>query len=158
MRVCKALHDSIVDGPGLRYVLFTQGCPHRCPGCHNPETLDPHGGLEMTVEEIIQDMRSNPLLDGLTLSGGEPFLQAQDCAKIARAARDAGLNVWCYTGFTLEMLQNMPEAQVLLTEIDVLIDGPYIQEKRSLTLKWRGSENQRIIPLRGDAAPWGVQS
>ena len=153
MRISSTLHDSIVDGPGLRYVVFTQGCPHACANCHNPETHDPHGGREITVEELIQDMLKNPLLDGLTLSGGEPFAQAEDCAKIARAARAAGLNVWCYTGFTLETLREMPEAQVLLREIDVLIDGPYIHEKRSLRLKWRGSENQRVIDLREDDTP-----
>ena len=148
MRINKTLHDSIVDGPGLRYVVFTQGCPHRCPGCHNPHTHDPKGGVERPAEDIIQDMLRNPLLDGLTLSGGEPFAQAEDCAAIAKAARNAGLNVWCYTGYTLEKLREMPEAEVLLQEIDVLIDGPYIQEQRSLTLQWRGSENQRIIELQ----------
>ena len=150
MRINKTIHDSIVDGPGLRYVIFTQGCPHNCPGCHNPHTHDPEGGTEMTVDEIIQDMRRNPLLDGLTLSGGEPFAQAQDCAKIARAAHEAGLNVWCYTGYTLETLRENPEAQVLLREIDVLVDGPYIQEQRNLRLQWRGSDNQRVTELDRD--------
>jgi len=92
-------------------------------------------------------MRRNPLLDGLTLTGGEPFAQADDCAKLARAAHAAGLNVWCYTGWTLEALREMPEAQILLLEIDVLVDGPYREAERSLTLKWRGSENQRVISL-----------
>ena len=148
MRIHSTIHDSIVDGPGLRYVVFTQGCPHRCPGCHNPKTHDPDGGREVSVEELIQDMQKNPLLDGLTLSGGEPFLQAEACAELARAAHAAGLNVWCYTGFTLEQLREMPEADVLLQEIDVLIDGPYLQAERSLNLKWRGSENQRITELK----------
>lgn len=149
MRIHHTLHDSIVDGPGLRYVVFTQGCLHRCPGCHNPDTHDPAGGKEVSVEEIIEDMCSNPLTDGLTLTGGEPFLQAEDCAKIARAAREKGLNVWCYSGWTLEALREMPEARALLREIDVLVDGPYLQEQRSLTLRWRGSENQRILELKG---------
>ena len=148
MRISSTIHDSIVDGPGLRYVVFAQGCPHRCPGCHNPETQDPAGGREVAVEEIIKDMRKNPLTDGLTLTGGEPFYQPEDCARIARAAREAGLNVWCYTGWTLEELREMPEAQVLLQEVDVLVDGPYIQAERSLNLQWRGSKNQRVIPLR----------
>ena len=147
MRIHNTIHDSIVDGPGLRYVVFTQGCPHRCPGCHNPKTHDPSGGNEVAVEEIIADMRSNPLTDGLTLTGGEPFTQAEDCAKIARAAHAAGLNVWCYSGWTLEELREMPEAQVLLREIDTLVDGPYIEAERSLTLPWRGSRNQRVIAL-----------
>ena len=148
MRIHNTIHDSIVDGPGLRYVVFTQGCPHRCPGCHNPETHDPGGGREVPVEEIIADMLKNPLTDGLTLSGGEPFLQAEACAEIARAAREAGLNIWCYTGWTLEALQEMPDAQVLLQEIDVLVDGAFVQEQRSWNTKWRGSENQRVIELK----------
>jgi len=147
MRINHTIHDSIVDGPGLRYVVFTQGCPHRCPGCHNPGTHDPLGGKEMAVEEIIQDMLRNPLTDGLTLTGGEPFLQAEDCANIAKAAHTAGLNVWCYSGWTLEALREMSEAEALLQEIDVLVDGPYVEAERSLSLQWRGSENQRIIKL-----------
>jgi len=147
MRIHSTIQDSIVDGPGLRFVVFTQGCPHACPGCHNLETHDPVGGEDVPVENIIADMLKNPLTDGLTLTGGEPFRQPKDCAKLARAAHAAGLNVWCYTGWRLEDLQNMPAAQVLLQEIDVLIDGPYEEARRSLTLQWRGSENQRIIYL-----------
>ena len=147
MRISSTMHDSIVDGPGLRYVVFTQGCPHQCPGCHNPDTHDPQGGRETPPEDIIRDMLRNPLTDGLTLTGGEPFMQAEDCAKIARAAKEAGLNVWCYSGWTLEQLQNMPQAQILLQELDVLVDGPYLEAQRSLTLQWRGSKNQRVIPL-----------
>ena len=148
MRISSTMHDSIVDGPGLRYVVFAQGCPHRCPGCHNPETQDPAGGREVAVGEIIKDMLKNPLTDGLTLSGGEPFSQAEDCAKIARAAREAGLNVWCYTGWTVEELRKNPGADVLLREVDVLVDGPYNEAERSLNLQWRGSANQRVIDLR----------
>lgn len=157
MRISETVHDSIVDGPGLRYVVFTQGCPHRCPGCHNPATHDRLGGQEMTVEGIICDMLSNPLTDGLTLTGGEPFAQAEDCAKIAQAAREAGLNVWCYSGWTLEELQTMPEAQALLAEIDVLVDGLFLQEEKSLTLKWRGSKNQRVIDLKASAESGKIQ-
>jgi len=148
MRIHNTIHDSIVDGPGLRYVVFTQGCPHHCPGCHNPETHDPAGGQETPVEDLIQDMLRNPLLDGLTLSGGEPFLQPEDCAALARAAHDADLNVWCYTGWTLEQLRERPEAEVLLREIDVLVDGAYMEEQRTFNLPWRGSANQRIHELR----------
>jgi len=111
----------------------------------------------MTVEGIICDMLSNPLTDGLTLTGGEPFAQAEDCAKIAQAAREAGLNVWCYSGWTLEELQTMPEAQALLAEIDVLVDGLFLQEEKSLTLKWRGSKNQRVIDLKASAESGKIQ-
>ena len=145
MRVHNTVQDSIVDGPGLRFVVFTQGCCHGCVGCHNPQTHDLHGGEEISVEALIAQMKNNPLTDGLTLSGGEPFLQIADCTALAAAAKEMGLNVWCYTGFTLEQLNAMPEAKTLLDQIDVLVDGRFIEEEKSLTLKWRGSENQRVI-------------
>lgn len=148
MRISQTIHDSIVDGPGLRYVVFTQGCHHHCPDCHNPGTHDPAGGKEVPVEKIIQDMESNPLTDGLTLTGGEPFLQIKDCTTLAKAARARGLSVWCYSGWTIEELLAMPEALPLLKELDVLVDGPFLRAQRSLTLPWRGSENQRIIQVQ----------
>lgn len=150
MRIYGLVQDSIVDGVGLRFVCFVQGCPHHCAGCHNPDSHDPNGGTEMTVEDVIEQMLSNPLTDGLTLSGGEPFEQAEDCLTIARAAHEHGLNVWCYTGWTYEhLLKHGTGDQIaLLAEIDVLVDGRYIQEKRSLSLEWRGSSNQRIIKMQ----------
>lgn len=152
MRIYGLVQDSIVDGVGLRFVCFVQGCPHHCPGCHNPDSHDPSGGTEMTVDEIAKQMLSNPLTDGLTLSGGEPFEQAEDCMVIARAAHDHGLNVWCYTGYTLEHLREHGtlEQKLLLDEVDVLVDGRYMEEKRSLALEWRGSSNQRVINLKGE--------
>lgn len=148
MRIHHTVQDSIVDGPGLRFVVFTQGCTHACAGCHNPQTHDITGGTEIAVAEIIAKMNKNPLSDGLTLTGGEPFLQIEDCSTLAKAAKENGLNVWCYTGYTLEQLREMPSAKKLLDEIDVLVDGKFIQEQKSLSLKWRGSENQRIIDLK----------
>ena len=152
MRIYGLVQDSIVDGPGMRFICFVQGCPHRCPGCHNPDSHDPNGGTEMTTDEVIAAMLSNPLTDGLTLSGGEPFEQASDCLAIAKAAHNHGLNVWAYTGYTLEQLrENGTAAQrELLDEVDVLVDGRYIEEQRSLTLEWRGSRNQRVIDMRRD--------
>lgn len=149
MRIAGTVQDSIVDGPGLRFTLFTQGCPHHCAGCHNPETHDPNGGTETTAEEMIRQMLSNPLTDGLTLSGGEPFLQAFDCAAVAGAAKEAGLNVWTYTGYTFDKLKAMddPGIQKLLALTDVLVDGPFILSERSLNIKWRGSTNQRLIDV-----------
>ena len=137
MRIADFVHDSIVDGPGFRFTLFTQGCPHHCEGCHNPQTHDPDGGKEVSVDEIIRIMLSNPLTDGLTLSGGDPFFQPEDCAAVARAAKAHGLNVWTYSGWTFEQLE--------LT--DVLVDGPFVLSQRSLSLKWRGSRNQRLIDV-----------
>lgn len=147
MRVSGTIHDSIVDGPGLRFVVFTQGCLHGCKGCHNPGTHDPSGGTEVPLDEIIKDMLSNPLTDGLTLSGGEPFMQPDDCAVLAEIAKENGLNVWCYSGYTFEELLNIPEAQRLLSKVDVLVDGPFLLEQKSLTLKLRGSNNQRILDI-----------
>lgn len=152
MRISGTIHDSIVDGPGLRFVVFTQGCTHGCEGCHNPDTHELSGGREVSVDEILKDMFSNPLIDGLTLSGGEPFLQAGECAILAQKAKEQGLSIWCYSGFTFEELLNMSGAEYLLGQIDVLVDGPFVLGQRSLTLKWRGSANQRILDINQSLA------
>lgn len=151
MRIAGIVEESIVDGPGLRLTVFTQGCPHRCPGCHNPETHDYNGGMDIDVSEIIAMMDANPLLDGITLSGGEPFMQTADCIELAQTAHERGLNVWCYTGYTIEaIIQGRdPGKRALLKHIDVLVDGPYIASLRTLELPWRGSTNQRIIDIKG---------
>lgn len=149
MRIAGTVQDSIVDGPGFRFTLFTQGCPHGCPGCHNPQTHDYAGGQEMTTDEIIKKLLSNPLTDGITFSGGEPFEQASDCAVIARAARDNGLNVWAYSGYTFEKLleksSDNPGIQELLSLTDVLVDGPFVLAEKSYNVPWRGSRNQRLV-------------
>lgn len=155
------MNDSIVDGPGLRLAVFVQGCPNHCPGCHNPETFDPRGGRRMQTEEIIQMLRDNPLLDGLTLSGGEPFEQPEACLVLAEAAKEMGLNVWIYSGYTYEALKKKenPAIQGLLALCDVLVDGPFVLAERSLELDFRGSKNQRLIDLKktreaGSVALW----
>ena len=150
MKIYGLVQDSIVDGPGFRFVCFTQGCPHHCPGCHNPDSHDPLGGTDMTSDEVIRQMLSNPLTDGLTLSGGEPFAQAEDCLTLAQTAHAKNLNVWSYSGWTFEhLLHNGTDAQkALLRELDVLVDGPFVMEERSLTLNWRGSRNQRVIDVQ----------
>lgn len=150
MRIYGLVQDSIVDGPGFRFSCFVQGCPHRCPGCHNPDSHDPGGGREMAVEEVAAQLLGNPMTDGLTLSGGEPFAQAEDCLALARAAHAHGLNVWSYSGWTFEHLRDRgSEAQrALLAELDVLVDGPFLLEERTLALPWRGSRNQRVIDAR----------
>lgn len=149
MRIAGTIQDSIVDGPGFRFTVFVQGCHFHCPGCQNAQTHDPAGGAERTVEELISRMRSNPLTDGLTLSGGEPFEQAADCLALARAAHEDGLNVWCWTGYVLEWLlaHGTAEQMALLQEIDVLVDGPFLVEQRTLSLPWRGSSNQRVLSI-----------
>lgn len=158
MRIYGLVQDSIVDGPGFRFVCFVQGCTHHCPGCHNPDSHDPAGGTEMPVEEIGAQLLRNPLTDGLTLSGGEPFQQAEDCLALARLAHSHGLNVWSYTGYTYESLlsQGTPAQRALLDEIDVLVDGPFRLEQRTLALPWRGSANQRVIDLAATRASGAV--
>ena len=154
MRIYGLVQDSIVDGPGFRFSCFVQGCPHRCPGCHNPDSHDPGGGREMAVEEVAAQLLGNPMTDGLTLSGGEPFAQAEDCLALARAAHAHGLNVWSYSGWTFEHLRDRgSEAQrALLAELDVLVDGPFLLEERTLALPWRGSRNQRVLDVPASLA------
>lgn len=147
LRIAGTVNDSIVDGPGFRFTVFTQGCPHHCPGCHNPQTHDYQGGKLVQIEDLIAQMRENPLLDGLTLSGGEPFEQPQACAELARMAREIGLNVWVYSGYTFEQLLEKPECRELLEACDVLIDGRFMLAQRTLELRFRGSRNQRVIDL-----------
>jgi anaerobic ribonucleoside-triphosphate reductase activating protein len=152
VRIAGLIHDSIVDGPGLRYVVFVQGCLIDCEGCHNPEAQNVDGGTEMPVDEIIADMLGNPLTDGLTLSGGEPFLQAAECVKLSAAARENGLNVWTYSGYMFEELFDRARSEQAVKELleltDVLIDGPFVLAERTLSLKWRGSRNQRLIDVQ----------
>jgi anaerobic ribonucleoside-triphosphate reductase activating protein len=149
MKIANTISDSIVDGPGLRFTIFTQGCPHHCPGCHNPDTHDPAGGREESVTALAESMLSNPLLEGLTLSGGEPFSQAAECAALARIAKEHGLTVWTYTGYTLEHLQSEDNEawSELLAVTDVLVDGPFVASKKSYEALFRGSSNQRLIDL-----------
>ncbi|RJX21580.1 MAG: anaerobic ribonucleoside-triphosphate reductase activating protein [Ammonifex sp.] len=151
LRIAGVVRESVVDGPGLRYVIFAQGCPHRCPGCHNPETWDPAGGYDISFLEIINDITANPLVSGVTFSGGEPFMQATWFAMLGIALRHKGLDIVTYTGYTFEELLVMPDEGVrdLLAVTDLLIDGPFLLEERDLTLPFRGSRNQRIIDVRG---------
>ena len=146
--------DAIVDGPGLRLTIFTQGCLHHCPGCHNPQTHDPEGGSWADTEDILAAAAENPLLDGITLSGGDPFLQPVPCLALAEGAHKIGLNVWTYTGYTWEALweENAPEKIALLKETDVLVDGPFLLAERSLELRFCGSRNQRLIDVKKSLA------
>ncbi len=154
IRIAGIARDSIVDGEGIRLTVFTQGCPRRCPGCHNPDTQPTDGGRVTTVGAVLQDLDANPLLTGLTLSGGEPFLQPAALLPLARAAHERGLDVWSYTGYTLEELRAQKNSAVdaLLDELDVLVDGDYREEERDLTLHFRGSRNQRVIDLAATRA------
>ena len=148
IRIAGITNDSVVDGVGIRLTVFTQGCPHHCPGCHNPQSHDFEGGEVYDTDAILEIARDNFLLDGVTLSGGEPFAQPEACAVIAKGAHALGLNVWCYTGYTFEVLMNgNPAWRDLLNNIDILVDGPFILAQRTLDAKFRGSSNQRIIDV-----------
>ena len=149
LKISGTVDDSIVDGEGYRFTIFTQGCPHACPGCHNPQTHDREGGYLVDTDELYRQICENPLLSGVTFSGGEPFLQPQVLAELARRLQARGLNITTYTGYTLEELQqlNSPAINELLDVTDILIDGPFLLAKRDLTLAFRGSHNQRIIDM-----------
>ncbi len=149
IRIYGTVEDSIVDGPGMRYSVFTQGCPHHCPGCHNPESHDFAGGKVVDTADLVAVMAKNPLLDGITLSGGDPMCQPEACRILADAAHQRKLNVWCYTGYTWEKLmqENDPARMALLQAVDVLVDGPFILAQRSLELTYCGSRNQRLIDV-----------
>ena len=138
--------ESIVDGDGIRYVIFTQGCPHHCPGCHNPQTHSFEAGKLVLLDELLVDIsKRRDYIDGVTFSGGEPFCQSDQCCIIAEAAHKIGLTVWCYTGYLFEELYRRRDK--LLEQIDILVDGPFIRTEKSLDLKFRGSRNQRVIDI-----------
>lgn len=146
LRLAGITQDSITDGPGIRLALFAQGCPHRCPGCHNPQTHPFSGGRLLTLGEITKLLSQNPLYAGVTFSGGEPFLQAKILAKLAAHVKTAGGTVITYTGYTLDQLKVRGEdARLLLSKTDLLIDGRYEASLRSLELPYRGSKNQRLL-------------
>ena len=144
--------DSIVDGPGLRAVLWTQGCAHHCKGCQNPQTWDFNGGGLIPLEAVYEAIDELECQTGLTFSGGDPMFQPEACNKIAEYARKKGLNIWCYTGFTFEEIIKMSEEKPIyrefLDKIDVLVDGRFKIEERDLNLLFRGSRNQRLIDVK----------
>ena len=152
LRIAGIVPESFVDGPGIRLTVFVQGCPHHCPGCHNPQTHDFEGGHFIDREDILDMIEENPLLDGITFSGGEPFAQAAGLVPLAREVKERGFHLMIYTGYTYERLMELspehPELLELLSFADVLVDGPFILAKRSLELKFRGSTNQRLIDVQ----------
>lgn len=153
LRVAGIVEESCVDGPGIRLAVFAQGCPHHCPGCHNPETHAFEGGKITPIEEIVDVYRENPMLDGITCSGGEPFCQGLSFAALAEKIRKLGGNVVTYTGYTYENLKRPPLSEragvaELLAQTDFLVDGPFVKELASVELAFRGSSNQRFIRLR----------
>lgn len=151
IRLYGVVRESIVDGPGLRYVIFVQGCPHKCKGCHNPESHDPDGGFLSSTTKIWEHLIKNPSIKGVTFSGGEPFCQPEPLAEIGRCARERGLDVMTYSGYTYSQLLKMAErdkgVHKLLSVTNYLVDGPFVEAERDLSLSFRGSKNQNIYDI-----------
>jgi anaerobic ribonucleoside-triphosphate reductase activating protein len=163
IRLAGFLPESVVDGPGIRFVLFAQGCQHHCPGCHNPQTHALDGGQLVDLAEIFDRIKKAKIIRGVTFSGGEPFLQAVPLAQLARQIRALGLGLVTYSGYTFEQLHALAArdkaVRDLLAATDILVDGPYIEDRRDLGLPFRGSANQRLIHiprslLAGQAVEW----
>lgn len=155
LRVAGIIEESIVDGPGLRFVLFLQGCRTHCKGCQNPQTWDFEGGTLVSAEDILARVQCDPLVHGITFSGGEPFEQAEALQPLAEELKRRGYHLMAFSGYTFEHLIMKPECRELLSLLDLLVDGPFIEEEKSLELRFRGSRNQRIINLEASrAAGW----
>lgn len=152
IRLAGITYESLVNGPGMRRVYFTQGCRHKCPGCQNPSTHCINGGEDRNMDELIDDLKDNPMLRGVTFSGGDPFEQADKCAYMAKRIKELNLNIWCYTGYTFEQILENKDSREgwreFLDNIDVLVDGLFIIDKMDENLKFRGSSNQRIIDVK----------
>ncbi|MBO4445456.1 MAG: anaerobic ribonucleoside-triphosphate reductase activating protein [Clostridia bacterium] len=153
LHLAGVIRESIVDGPGYRFVVFVQGCPHHCKGCQNPQTWSfTEGGYDTTVENIMKAVKENKLITGVTLSGGEPFTQAKALTVLAKELRKEGLDVMAFSGWTFEELRDGADEENgwldLLRELSLLIDGRFIQEQLTLELRFRGSKNQRIVDVQ----------
>lgn len=148
LKIAGIVEESVVDGPGLRFVVFAQGCKRHCPGCHNPQTHDYNAGQSIETHTLIEMMQENPLLDGLSLSGGEPFDQPEAFAELADMAHRCSYSVMAWSGYTFEELATNKTQRKLLEAVDVLVDGPFIIAQRSLSQLWRGSTNQRVIDVK----------
>lgn len=152
IRIANIIKESFVDGPGIRYTIFTQGCKHNCPGCHNPQTHDTTKGVLVDVDNILEDIMNvaqcNPLVKGVTFTGGEPLLQLKPLLYLCQRIRVlTDYNIWIYTGYTFEKALKLKYFKELLPFINTIVDGPYIEAERDLELQFRGSRNQKIIKI-----------
>lgn len=144
MKVLKIIHGSIVDGEGLRTSIYFAGCKHRCKGCHNPQSWDFNSGVDMSIDEIFEDIKKNNF--NVTYSGGDPLYQnLDDLVALSKKIHSLGLDIWLYTGFTFEELLNDSKYKDILENVDVIVDGPFIEEQRDINILFRGSRNQRIL-------------
>lgn len=149
LRIAGIVKESYTDGPGIRCTVFTQGCRHNCFKCHNPETHDFNNGFLLDNQALLGYLKSNTLLSGVTFSGGDPMYQPKACEELARLIKDeTNLNIWCYSGFTFEQILENKSMVNFLRYIDILVDGPYIDSQRQLSLRFRGSTNQRIVDVQ----------
>lgn len=152
IRLAGIAYESLVNGPGMRRVFFSQGCKHNCKGCFNPDTHSFDGGEEKDMDKLIKDVLSNPMIKGVTFSGGDPFERPGEFAYMGEAFKKNGLNIWSYTGYTYEFIvshfNEKPEWRRLINTLDVLVDGEFQQDKKEEGLLFKGSSNQRIIDVK----------
>ena len=154
IKVAKILYETTTDGPGFRTSIYCQGCNHHCQGCHNPQTWDFTGGTIYSVEELF-NIINNEELSNVTFSGGDPMFQVDAFTELAKMIKNkTNKTIWCYSGYTYEQIKESPKMSLILQFLDVLVDGPFIMEKRNTDLKFRGSENQRIIYLKNGDIDW----
>lgn len=146
--VIRIVEDTMVDGPGFRTSVYCAGCPNACPGCHNPQSWDINTGRQMSTDEIMEVIEADPFAN-VTFSGGDPMYQAEGFTELAKAIRQrTDKNIWCFTGFTYETLMKKEKQRALLEQIDVLVDGPFVQRLKDDDLIFRGSKNQRLIDVK----------
>lgn len=147
VQVAGITKGSVVDGLGIRTVVYFQGCPRHCPGCHNPETIPTQGGRELTVAQLVEEIMATitPLTKGVTFSGGDPLLQGEALLEVLKLLKEQQLplDIWVYTGYTWEEIKHLPA----LALVDVLVDGPFVESQRDISLAFRGSSNQRLIDV-----------
>lgn len=152
IRLSGIAYESLVNGPGIRRVFFSQGCKHNCKGCFNQDTHDFNGGEQMVIDDLIKETLNNPIIKGVTFSGGDPFERAEEFSYMAREFKKSGLNIWCYSGYTFEEIIEKSKLnkdfRELINNIDVLVDGKFIEEEKDEEIKYRGSRNQRIIDVK----------
>lgn len=153
IRLSGIAYESLVNGTGIRRVFFSQGCKHNCKGCFNQDTHDFNGGEERGIDDLIKDTLDNPIIKGVTFSGGDPFERAEEFSYMAKEFKKFGLNIWCYSGYTFEEIIEISRENQgfndLINNIDVLVDGKFIEEEKDEEIKYRGSGNQRIIDVKG---------